>query len=259
LFNVTSISIALRVAYQAYNIYPDTGLSFDFPLRLFCTAVAYFVMNTLPVSIVIHLTDSKPLMKTWKETYFWAFSYYLVGAIFAGVYHGVADLKGWHTAVLILPVVYAVYRSYSFYISNLAAEKVQAETERQHAEQMSSLHLRTIQALALAIEAKDQTTHDHLQRVQLYSVEVAKALGLRKRDQAVEPPRSCMTLASSRFPNILFQNQQADPGGIREDEDPSGGRRRDSGTCPVPLCGGSDSPPPSRKVGRHRLPGWPER
>jgi len=33
-------------------------------------------------------------------------------------------------------------------------------------------------ALALAIEAKDQTTHDHLQRVRVYAVEVAKELGV---------------------------------------------------------------------------------
>ena len=43
---------------------------------------------------------------------------------------------------------------------------------------MASLHLRTIEALALAIEAKDHTTHDHLQRVQVYALEMGKDLGL---------------------------------------------------------------------------------
>src|SRR2546427_5723765 len=36
--------------------------------------------------------------------------------------------------------------------------------------------MRTIEALALAIEAKGQTTHDHLQRVRIYALEVAKDL-----------------------------------------------------------------------------------
>jgi len=40
------------------------------------------------------------------------------------------------------------------------------------------LHLRTIEALALAIEAKDQITHEHLQRVQVYALEIGKELGL---------------------------------------------------------------------------------
>jgi len=43
---------------------------------------------------------------------------------------------------------------------------------------MANLHLRTIEALALAIEAKDHTTHDHLQRVRVYAIEVAKELAL---------------------------------------------------------------------------------
>src|ERR1700678_3156829 len=52
------------------------------------------------------------------------------------------------------------------------------EDEKKHAEEMAALHLRTIEALALAIEAKDHTTHDHLQRVQSYAVEGGKDFGL---------------------------------------------------------------------------------
>jgi putative nucleotidyltransferase with HDIG domain len=37
--------------------------------------------------------------------------------------------------------------------------------------------LRTIECLALAIEAKDHTSHRHLQRVRVFTVEVAKELG----------------------------------------------------------------------------------
>jgi len=38
--------------------------------------------------------------------------------------------------------------------------------------------MRTIEGLALAIEAKDHTTHSHLQRVRTYAIEIAKDLGL---------------------------------------------------------------------------------
>src|SRR5205807_10389262 len=67
-------------------------------------------------------------------------------------------------------------RSYLLYLQRLEDEKV-------HAEEVSSLHLRTIEALALAIEAKDHTTHDHLQRVQVYAMELAEDLKLGKSDQ----------------------------------------------------------------------------
>jgi len=51
-----------------------------------------------------------------------------------------------------------------------------------HAEQMAALHLRTIEALALAIEAKDHTTHDHLRRVQVYAVEIGRDLNLSQQE-----------------------------------------------------------------------------
>jgi putative nucleotidyltransferase with HDIG domain len=78
---------------------------------------------------------------------------------------------GWQSSLLVLPPIYLMYRSYRLYLGKL-------ETEKQHAEQVSHLHLRTIEALALAIEAKDETTGEHLQRVRIYSMELAKELGL---------------------------------------------------------------------------------
>jgi len=78
---------------------------------------------------------------------------------------------GWQSSLLVLPPIYLMYRSYRLYLEKL-------ETEKKHAEQVSILHLRTIEALALAIDAKDHTTHEHLQRVRVYATEIAKELGL---------------------------------------------------------------------------------
>ncbi len=74
------------------------------------------------------------------------------------------------------PVVYLIYRSYRLYLQRL-------EEEKKHAEEVSSLHLRTIEALALAIEAKDHTTHGHLQRVQVYAIELGKELGFKPEER----------------------------------------------------------------------------
>ena len=38
--------------------------------------------------------------------------------------------------------------------------------------------MRTIEALAIAIDAKDEITHDHVQRVQIYATGLARALKL---------------------------------------------------------------------------------
>src|ERR1035438_4487141 len=42
--------------------------------------------------------------------------------------------------------------------------------------------MRTIEALVLAIEAKDHTTHEHLRRVRVYAVEVGKHMRLSERE-----------------------------------------------------------------------------
>ena len=64
---------------------------------------------------------------------------------------------------------------------------VQVEEERRRAQQMGELHLATIEALALAIDAKDQTTHNHIGRVEAYASAMARELGMSDVDrQAVK-------------------------------------------------------------------------
>ena len=60
---------------------------------------------------------------------------------------------------------------------------VRLEEERRRAQQMGELHLATIEALALAIDAKDQTTYNHVGRVETYSSALARALGMSDVDQ----------------------------------------------------------------------------
>jgi len=79
--------------------------------------------------------------------------------------------------VEVLPIAYWVYHSYRLHLAKLAAKKKHVEIKKRHAEEAPSLHLRTIECLALAIEAKDHTSHKHLQRVRVFTVEVAKELG----------------------------------------------------------------------------------
>src|SRR5580765_5262972 len=56
------------------------------------------------------------------------------------------------------------------------------EDEQRHVQQTSDLHLATIEALARAIDAKDQTTQLHIRRVQVYAAGLAKALGLSESE-----------------------------------------------------------------------------
>ncbi|HVC20445.1 MAG TPA: HD domain-containing phosphohydrolase, partial [Vicinamibacterales bacterium] len=48
-----------------------------------------------------------------------------------------------------------------------------------HLDQLNRLYLSTVEALAMAIDAKDQITHGHIRRVQLYAVGLARILGVK--------------------------------------------------------------------------------
>ena len=47
---------------------------------------------------------------------------------------------------------------------------------------MSDLHLATIEALALAIDAKDQTAHTHIRRAQSYAASLARSVGMTENE-----------------------------------------------------------------------------
>jgi diguanylate cyclase (GGDEF)-like protein/putative nucleotidyltransferase with HDIG domain len=170
-FNLSQLPVGTAAAYGVYKLVTTHGLHRNDPLALLLVAITYFAFNTFAMATIIRLTEGKPVLKVWSECYFWSFPYYLVGAAIAGLVSFLNRHIGWQSSLLVLPPVYLMYRSYRLYLGKL-------EDETRHAEQVSTLHLRTIEALALAIEAKDHTTHDHLQRVRIYAMELAKDLGL---------------------------------------------------------------------------------
>ena len=171
LFNLGSMAITVAASGAVYHASQLNQRHLEPALRLVVTATVFFLMNTFPVAGAIALTERRSLRSVWRECYIWSFPYYLLGAVIAGAASAVNRHFGWQTALLAIPVVYLIYRSYYLYLGRI-------EDEKKHAEEMAALHLRTIEALALAIEAKDHTTHDHLQRVQIYAVEIGKDLCL---------------------------------------------------------------------------------
>src|SRR5579863_196876 len=170
-FNVCAGAFSTAVAYWVYHLTIFSHVIGSQALMLGLAACTYFVANTGSIATVISLTEGKKLKTIVVECYFWSFPYYLVGAGIAGAIGWFNRTFYWETSLLLVPAIYVIYRSYRLYLGKL-------DDEKRHVEEMASLHLRTIEALALAIEAKDQTTHDHLQRVRVYAVEVAKELGV---------------------------------------------------------------------------------
>jgi diguanylate cyclase (GGDEF)-like protein/putative nucleotidyltransferase with HDIG domain len=178
LFAAAAMSIAVGLAdYTVHErMLVETRKGLLDALDVVLMGATFFVGYSFPWATREALDSHKNIASTWKEKYFWQLPYYLAGAVLAGIFDRArAVAGGWQIPLLSIPVMYLLYRSYRLYMGRL-------EDGRSHAEEMASLHLRTIEALALAIDAKDQTTHDHLQRVQVYALEVGRELGLAGKE-----------------------------------------------------------------------------
>ncbi len=176
-FNVATVSLSVQLAYYSYHEISLALGEWGLLVGLLGSALVAYLVNTTTVATVIALVEGLDPVQSWRTNYLWSFPYYLAGGALAGLLSVASSTMGWQTSLLILPVVFLFYRSYTTYTGRL-------EDARNHAEEVSALHLRTIESLALAIEAKDDTTHAHLRRVQTYALALGEELGLKGTDLA---------------------------------------------------------------------------
>jgi diguanylate cyclase (GGDEF)-like protein/putative nucleotidyltransferase with HDIG domain len=90
--------------------------------------------------------------------------------------------EGLAFTVLALVISTLAYLFYRFNEKRLR-ELSEAEAERRrHAEEMAAIHMNTIESLAIAIDAKDQTTHGHVRRTQIYAGQMGKLFAVSESD-----------------------------------------------------------------------------
>jgi diguanylate cyclase (GGDEF)-like protein/putative nucleotidyltransferase with HDIG domain len=166
-----SLAAAIASAGFAYRSLVPVSAG-NVHLRLMLATLTFFVMNTFPAAAATGLAEGRRFATVWRESYQWTFPYYVVGAAMSGIVHLTAGSPLSSTmTLLVIPVVYLIYRSYHL-------QMMAAEQQKRHVAQITDLYHRSIEGLALAVEARDADTRSHLVRVQSYSVEVAARMGL---------------------------------------------------------------------------------
>jgi len=142
--------------------------------------LAHYLANSGSVAVVIALDQRTNIFRTWAKNFRWASISYLSGATFAAlVAENIKSLPLLLGAMF--PIVLITYFAYKTY-----REKV--EEQHRRLQEMNQLYLRTVESLALAVDAKDRKTYGHVRRVHAYALGLARLLGIKDASelQAIE-------------------------------------------------------------------------
>lgn len=178
LFSMACLVITVQVAgFAFYRLGGEhAGLPLrDLPRPLVGAATAYFLMNTLPLAVAIALVTGQRVWRVWHDNFLWSAPSYFVGAGAAAVAVLLIQRSGYWLLPLAAAPIYLTYRSYKVYMGRI-------EDEKRHVQEMADLHLATIEALARAIDAKDQMSQNHIRRVQVYAEGLARAVGMAEHE-----------------------------------------------------------------------------
>ena len=182
-----SMSALVTVAFAAGRVYAITGgvpladaSSFDsLELPIIVSALVWVFLSALVMGGGLLATSGWRATTARRDELSWITLSGCVGtgagAVAAVLVHGTTWWL-WPAALLPLVLTHVARR--------LSVERIEAEQRR--TQQMSDLHFASIEALAVAIDAKDMTPTTHVRRVQAYAGELAVMLGMSDCDvQAV--------------------------------------------------------------------------
>lgn len=141
-------------------------------------AATFFLTNSWLVAAAVALSHGRPVPATWRTEFAWAAPAYFVAAGSATLSVAVMATEDAWLILLAASLLVVTFNSYRIYFRRL--------TEHQdHLKVVSNLHLATVEALARAIDARDQTIdpdagseENHIRRVEARAAALGQAAGM---------------------------------------------------------------------------------
>jgi putative nucleotidyltransferase with HDIG domain len=183
LFNGTAPAIAIRLSSEVFfylsgaepgQIGRDDIARLTSPV--FAFTFLYFVFNTGLVAGALAVERREPVVKLWANNFPSASVNYFLGSSIAMLIVAYTDQIDITVLSIIIPLLLISYYTFRSTMGRV-------EDANRHVVQLNDLYMSTIEALAMAVDAKDQITHGHIRRVQVYALELAKRLGIEEDRQ----------------------------------------------------------------------------
>jgi diguanylate cyclase (GGDEF)-like protein/putative nucleotidyltransferase with HDIG domain len=141
-------------------------------------SVTFFLCNSWLVATAVALSRRDPIVRTWQENFLWTAPACFIGAGVAVLAVRVIMTTHLWLALLGAAPLYLTYRAYRIYLGRI-------EDHQRHLKEISDLHLASVEALARAIDARDQTIEraacpadNHIRRVQAMAAELGFGAGM---------------------------------------------------------------------------------
>jgi diguanylate cyclase (GGDEF)-like protein/putative nucleotidyltransferase with HDIG domain len=172
---ISASSYSLLIDLFAGN--GDASLQQGLPLNIFLVplstlAVLQYASSTLGTIWFLTMDAGKRDVIPSQESIVWTLTTHLAGAAAAVLFYSAIRGIGIAYALLGMHIMVLVHLLYRFNEKRLNEVRRGEAEQRRHIEEMANIHMNTIESLAIAIDAKDQTTHGHVRRTQIYAVQM---------------------------------------------------------------------------------------
>jgi putative nucleotidyltransferase with HDIG domain len=186
-FNATqpalSMFIAANVFFWMAGIEPGEPVRLQQHLAALVTFTSfYFVLNSGLSATIVSIQTRTSLWTIWTQHFGWVLlNYFAAASVAALLVHNTDASDGFNvrdfvTLGIVAPLIVVSYLTFKTSLKRI-------EDANRHLEEMDKLHLSTIETLAMAVDAKDQITHNHIRRVQTYARRLAHELGIKDDTQ----------------------------------------------------------------------------
>jgi putative nucleotidyltransferase with HDIG domain len=182
LFSAGMISLAAAAAGVTLNAtlrygFHETGAGkyhsfLAVTVALLPATAVHVLVNVGLLSQLFAFRSNTNFLQVWKNNLSWAAPIALPTSAVASLAY-LALQYNWLIMIIIgAPILIAISFGHRQYRNNM----------HQRIELLEKAHRETIEALAVAINAKDEVTHEHVLRVQIYAAGVARLLGCEDGD-----------------------------------------------------------------------------
>lgn len=204
----------------------------------------YFLTNTWMVAIAVSFAQRQSVFMTWRSHFLHLGLNYFAGGYAALLLVLFAPSLDWQGFLLLAPMPLVLYTTLRLWLGRINDRVA-------HLDMVNRQYRATIEALAHAVDAKDQVTHGHIRRVQTACLQLARALGCRDEAElhAIEAASLLHDLGKLAIPEHILNK----PGRLTAAEY---ARIKEHAAIGADIIAGVAFPYPVAPIVRHHHENW---